>query len=43
MHSIVVLPVLEIFTKPPADFEPAICGNGHVTQIEQAVNLGSQQ
>jgi hypothetical protein len=38
-----VLAVFEILSKPPADFEPSIAGNGNITEVEQAMNIGSQQ
>jgi hypothetical protein len=43
VHSVVVLPVLEILFEPPADFEVAIGRNGDIPEIEEPVNVGSQQ
>jgi len=43
VHLVVVLPVLEILSEPPADLEVAIRRNGHIPEIEEPVNVGSQQ
>jgi hypothetical protein len=43
VHLVIVLAVLEILAKPVADFKSLICGYGHLPEIEQAMNVGSEQ
>jgi hypothetical protein len=43
MHLVVMQPILEILFQAPPNFESPIGRHGHIAEVEQAMDICSQQ
>lgn len=41
MHVVIDAPILKVFAQPASDLEMAVAAHGDVTEIKEAMDIGS--